>query len=113
MAPVSFIDAIKLFFTRYADFGGRSRRSEFWWAILFTNIVSMAFTAIIPDFSWIWTLAILVPSLAIEFRRLHDVGKSAWWLLWNLLPLAGQIILLVQFCKDSTEDNQYGPNPKA
>ena len=113
MQPVSFIDAVKLFFTRYAEFGGRSRRSEFWWAMLFTGIVGTILGYVIPDFSWIWSLAILIPSLAIEFRRLHDVGKSGWWILWNLLPLIGQIILLVQFCKDSTEDNQWGPNPKA
>ena len=111
MAPVSFMDAIRLFFTRYADFGGRSRRSEFWWAVLFINIVNILLSEIIPDYDWIWSLAILVPTLALEFRRLHDVGKSGWWILWSFLPVIGWIILLVQYCKISAEDNQWGPSP--
>ena len=111
-APVSFIEAIKLYFARYTDFKGRSRRSEYWWATLFTSIVGGVLSTVIPDFSWIWSLVILVPGLAICIRRLHDVGKSGWFYLWMLLPLVGQIIILIQFCKDSTPDNQWGPNPK-
>ena len=109
---VSFVQAIKLFFKRYTDFRGRSRRSEYWWATLFTIIVGSVLEAILPDFVWIWSLAILVPGLAICVRRLHDVGKSGWFYLWILLPLAGYIIILIQFCKDSAPDNQWGPNPK-
>ena len=113
MQPVSFIDAVKLYFSRYTDFKGRSRRSEYWWFTLFNMIVSAIIGAILPDFAWIWSLVVLVPGLAICVRRLHDVGKSGWFYLWMLLPLAGWIIVLIQFCKDSTEDNQWGPNPKA
>ena len=113
MQPVNFVDAVKLFFTRYADFGTRSRRSEFWWVSLFTFIVNAVLSAVLPDLTWIWSLAILCPSLALSIRRLHDVGKSGWYLLWNLLPLVGSIIVLIQFCKDSVEANQWGPNPKA
>lgn len=109
---VGFLDAVKLYFTRYTDFKGRSRRSEYWWASLAIGILGGIVGAIIPDLAWIWTLATLVPSLAICVRRLHDVGKSGWWYLWILLPIVGTIILLVQFCKDSTPDNQWGPNPK-
>lgn len=111
-APVTFPEAVKLYFTRYADFSGRSRRSEYWWACLFNLLVGAVIGMILPDLSWIWTLATLVPSIAICVRRLHDVGKSGVWYLWILLPLVGAIILLVQFCHDSTEDNQWGPNPK-
>lgn len=113
MQPVSFIDAVKLFFTRYADFRGRSRRSEYWWVVLFNMIVSGILSTVLPDFAWIWSLVTLVPSLAICVRRLHDVGKSGWWYLWFLLPIIGWIILLIKFCTDSTEDNQWGPDPKA
>lgn len=113
MQSVSFIDAVKLFFTRYTDFKGRSRRSEFWWANLATSIVSSVLSTAIPDFAWIWSLAILIPGVAICIRRLHDIGKSGWWYLINLIPVVGQIIFLVFMCKDSTEDNQWGPNPKA
>lgn len=113
---VGFLEAVALFFSRYADFKGRSRRSEYWWVMLFSVIVSVVLV-LLPDslafLSSLWSLAILVPSLAICIRRLHDVGKSGWWYLFILIPLVGGIILLVQFCKDSTEDNQWGPNPKA
>ncbi len=113
---VGFLEAVALFFSRYADFKGRSRRSEYWWVMLFNVIVSVVLV-LLPDslafLSSLWSLAILVPSLAICIRRLHDVGKSGWWYLFILIPLVGGIILLVQFCKDSTEDNQWGPNPKA
>ena len=110
---MSFSDSIKSVFSQYAGFNGRARRSEYWWFTLFTMIVSGIIGAILPDFAWIWTLIVLVPSLAVSIRRLHDVGKSGWFYLWVLLPLVGHIIVLIQFCKDSTEDNQWGPNPKS
>ena len=110
---ISIVEATKLFFTRYIDFNGRSRRSEFWWSSLVICIISTALGAIAPTLSGLWSMAILVPSIAICVRRLHDIGKSGWWYLINLIPLVGQIIVLIWFCKDSTEDNQWGPNPKA
>ena len=115
---VSFFDAVKLFFTRYTDFGGRSRRSEFWWAYLFLSLVGMGLSTMIQFYegfallSSLWSLAILVPNLALRVRRLHDVGKSWVWLLWYLLPLVGGIVLLVQYTKDSDTSNQWGPCPK-
>ena len=109
---VGLFEATKLFFTRYADFNGRSRRSEYWWANLSIGILGAIVTAILGEMSGIWSLAILIPSIAICVRRLHDIGKSGWWYLVNFIPLVGQIIFLVWCCKDSTEDNQWGPNPK-
>lgn len=108
---VSFGDAIKLFFTNYTNFSGRSRRSEFWYAYLFTFLVSLV-VSFIPYGSYIWSLAVLIPNIAITVRRLHDVGKSGWWYLFNLLPIVGQIILLVQFCTDSAPANKWGPSTK-
>ena len=113
VAPVPFMEAVKLFFIRYADFKGRSRRSEYWWANLAIGILGSVISAIIPNLSWIWSLAILIPSVAISIRRLHDIGKSGWWFLINFIPLVGQIIFIIWACKDSTEANQWGPNPKA
>ena len=72
---VGFIDAIKMFFTKYADFNTRSRRSEYWWAALFCALAGMVASAILKDYAWLWTLAILVPSIALGVRRLHDIGK--------------------------------------
>lgn len=110
---MNIIEATKLYFTRYADFNGRSRRSEYWWASLAITLIGGVVTAILGDLSFIWSLATLIPSLAISVRRLHDIGKSGWWYLISLIPLVGLIIMLVWCCQDSTEDNQWGPNPKA
>ena len=109
---VDFISAIKLFFTKYADFSTRSRRSEYWWVVLFEVITSGIAGAILRDYSWLWSLAVLIPSIAISVRRLHDIGKGGAWYLLNLIPLVGSIILLVWYCQDSAPDNQWGPNPK-
>ncbi len=88
--------------------------------VLFNIIISIGLAiieAIIGTnqvLSFIYSLAVLLPSLAVGFRRLHDTGKSGWWLLIGLIPLIGSIILLVFFCQDSdANDNQYGPNPKS
>ena len=109
---ITFLDAIASFFTRYTDFRGRSRRSEYWWVYLFNILVGTAFAMVIPDLTWIWSVITLVPGTALAVRRLHDIGKSGWWLFITLVPLAGPIILLVFLCTDSTHDNQWGPNPK-
>lgn len=109
---VGFLEAVKLFFTHYTDFNGRSRRSEYWWVVLFNAIVDTLIGAIAPEITWIWSLVILVPTLALVVRRLHDVGKRGWFYLWILLPLVGSILVLIQLLKDSAPDNQWGPNPK-
>jgi uncharacterized membrane protein YhaH (DUF805 family) len=103
----------------YVGFQGRARRKEYWMFFLFSLIVSIVLAilegiASIPSvLSGLYSLAILLPSLAVTVRRLHDTGRSAWWLLIGLIPLIGAIILLVFACQDSQEnENQYGPNPK-
>ena len=111
-ASVGFVDAIRLYFKNYANFSGRSRRSEYWYAYLFAIILNTLFGMILPDLAWILTLALFVPNLSIAIRRLHDTGKSGWYYLWTLLPIAGIIILLIRLCKDSEGDNQWGPSPK-
>jgi len=104
--------------TQYAGFSGRARRSEYWWfalaSFLASVVASIIDTAIgVSILEWILTLALLVPSLAVAVRRLHDTGRSGWWLLIGLIPLVGAIVLLVFFCQDSRPGtNQYGPSPK-
>jgi uncharacterized membrane protein YhaH (DUF805 family) len=61
----------------------------------------------------IYGLSSTIPAFAVAVRRLHDIGKSGWFLLLNFIPLIGAIVLLVWLCRDSDSDNQYGPNPKA
>lgn len=116
---MSFVDAIKSVFTQYVGFNGRARRSEYWYFVLFNFIVSFVlsllgnFVSFFSILGTIWSLAVLLPSLAVCIRRLHDIGKAWTWILLGLIPLVGQIILIVFFCQDSQPgENQYGPNPK-
>jgi uncharacterized membrane protein YhaH (DUF805 family) len=122
---MSFQDAIRTCLQRkYADFHGRARRSEYWFFALFTFIVGAVggiLDAILGirsgtygtgPIQGILQLALLVPTLAVGVRRLHDTGRSGWWLLIGLIPIVGWIILLVFFVQDSQPANQHGPNPK-
>ena len=112
-AKVGFFEAVKLFFLNYINFSGRSRRSEYWYFFLFNCIMGFLLGLIVPDWTWIWSLIVLVPSISLTIRRLHDVGKSGWWYLMGLIPLAGAVILLIQLCKDSDpQPNEWGPSPK-
>ena len=103
---------------QYADFSGRARRTEYWMFTLVNCVIALVLGFVVGgtglDFiSWIYSLAILIPSLAVCIRRLHDIGKSGWWYLICFIPLVGTIILLIWFCTDSQPgDNQWGPNPK-
>lgn len=105
---------------KYAVFSGRAQRAEYWYFVLFNFIVSFALSfvvGLISDklsfVSTLYSLAVLVPSLAVGVRRLHDIGKSGWWILIGLIPVVGWIIAIVWACTDSQAgDNAYGPNPK-
>ncbi|WNM27298.1 DUF805 domain-containing protein [Demequina capsici] len=146
---MGFIEAIRTGFTKYADFGGRARRSEYWWWSLFTGLVSLVMgivlailmtIAFVPVVSqadsdgnlpsdaldagfWVpmvigWgiytvvLLGLLLPSLAVFVRRMHDTDRSGWWYWISLVP-GGGIVLLVFAVQDSTPGaNRYGPNPK-
>ena len=123
---MSFQEAVTSVFNNYANFNGRARRSEYWYFVLFTMCVNVilsvigrffagsdAMTMVITAITGIFSLAIIVTQIAVAVRRLHDIGKSGWLYLLILIPLVGQILLIVWFCTDSQPgDNQYGPNPK-
>lgn len=121
---MNFGQAIKSYFVKYAVFKGRARRSEFWFTVLFTVLVSAAISIVAPGhkewvmgvpvdqqspLSQLWSLATLVPSLAVTWRRLHDIGKSGNYFFYILIPIAGVIMLLIQLTKDSMPgENQFG-----
>lgn len=109
----------------YAVFSGRARRKEYWMFVLFNLII--LFVLVFLDralgmahaesgygpLSGLYSLAVLIPAIAVGIRRLHDTGRSGWWLLIALIPLIGPIWLLVLFVMDSEAGaNQFGPNPK-
>ena len=111
---VGFGEAIKLFFVNYTNFMGRATRSEYWWAMLFVFLVQLTVSLI---FWWtiflpiLVSLGLLIPELSICVRRLHDIGKPWPWILMGLIPLAGEIILIVYFCQPSVPGNIWGPDP--
>ena len=80
---MNFTESIKVCFSKYAVFSGRAQRSEFWWFFLF-SAVSSAIAGIVPVIGQIYPLVLLIPSLSVSARRLHDTGRSAWWLLLYL-----------------------------
>jgi uncharacterized membrane protein YhaH (DUF805 family) len=108
---------------KYAVFTGRARRKEFWMFVLFNFIIGIAFGILqfIPVIgkifmvlSYVYSLAVLVPSIAVGVRRLHDTNRTGILLLLGLIPLVGVIILIVFTAQEGTPgDNQYAPNPKA
>lgn len=117
LPEMSPIDHYVRAFQKYAQFSGRATRSEYWWFYLIT--IGVSFLLGIVDglldtpFGLIYFFASLIPSLAIQIRRLHDVDKSGWYMLLNLVIIIGWIWLLILNILDSTPgNNKYGPNPK-
>jgi uncharacterized membrane protein YhaH (DUF805 family) len=116
-----YTDVIK----KYVVFSGRARRKEFWMFVLFNVIISIILgfidRLIGTDYGrgngvlgTIYSLAVLLPSLGVTWRRLHDTNRSGWWILIGLIPIIGWIVLLVFYIQEGNAgDNQYGPDPKA
>ncbi|HXH22216.1 MAG TPA: DUF805 domain-containing protein [Dehalococcoidia bacterium] len=108
---------------KYADFSGRARRAEYWMFALINLLISIGLAIIdtailgiegsVGVLGSLYGLAVLIPSLAVGVRRLHDTNRSGWWLLIGLIPVLGAIVLIIFFVQDSDPGvNQYGPNPK-
>lgn len=119
---MTFMESVRTVLSKYATFSGRARRSEYWWFVLFTVIVGTVARLIDTMFGYRYSgpvsiilgLALLLPGLAVAVRRLHDIGRSGWWILLGLIPLVGTIILIVWYVQDgSPGDNAYGSSPKA
>lgn len=120
---MSFMDAVRSVLSKYATFSGRARRSEYWWFVLFYLIVAVVATAIdsaagLPQtagngpVTMLVALALLLPSLAVTARRLHDTGRSGWWMLLSLIPFGGLVVLIFAV-QDSRGPNAWGQSPKA
>lgn len=110
---------------KYAVFSGRARRKEYWYFVLFNILISIGLSFVDAMVGTVnaetgygllgavYSLAILIPSLAVLVRRLHDTDRSGWWILIGLIPVIGWIVLLVFVVQDSHPgQNQYGANPK-
>lgn len=120
---MSFSDAIKTCLKeKYCCFEGRARRSEYWFFCLFNMIVSFAISAITgiigsdtlaTILSTAVSLAIFLPGLGVAVRRMHDVGKSGWYLLMSLIPFVGAILVIIKLATEGDAGpNEYGPDPR-
>lgn len=132
---MSFVEAVKSVFRQYVGFSGRARRSEYWWFTLFAALVTLVpytagFAALAASASndpegqpdpaaavpfllvGLIGLALLLPSLAVSVRRLHDVGRSGWWYLLSFVPFGGIVVLVFAVMDSEPGATQYGPNPK-
>jgi len=115
---------------KYATFTGRATRSEYWWWVLalillmlVLGVIDGALVAPVMGFeqfspeagqplSMLASLALLLPSLAVSVRRLHDVDRSGWWYLLSLIPVIGTLVLLYWYVQPgSSGDNRFGPEP--
>lgn len=113
---------------KYAVFNGRARRKEYWYFSLFNFLIAVVFlifcgfatmagdkvgVALIAILFELYDLGTILPGVTVGVRRLHDIGRSGWWLFLAFLPLIGAIVLLIWFARDSDpRTNMYGPNPK-
>lgn len=129
---MTFGQSIRTCLSKYATFSGRAQRSEFWWFVLFVWLVSIVLSIVdstlfgttvvtdtgfsastnTPIFSGIFSLAMLLPSLGVWVRRLHDTDRSGWWVLLAFIPLIGLIVLIVFAATEGTRGpNRFGDDP--
>jgi uncharacterized membrane protein YhaH (DUF805 family) len=108
---MNFQQAVTTGFGKYVDFSGRASRSAYWWFVLAYVILAVVSGFIHQYVYFIVILAFLLPLLAVGARRLHDIGRSGWWLLIGLIPLVGLVLLYFAVQPSQPESNEYGPPP--
>lgn len=114
---MGFSDAVRSVINQYATFTGRAGRSEFWYWVLFTVLVQVVIgiaAQMVPSLTYVgnlFSLATIVPGLAVGARRLHDTGKSGWWQLAALVPILGWIYLIYLCAQPSEGPNAFGEAP--
>lgn len=125
---MTFTQAVKTGFSKYATFSGRAARPDFWWWVLFSMVANLASNMVdayliapalgLPPFgedsaqplSLVVALALLLPGLAVSVRRLHDIDRSGWWILIAFIPIIGLIILIYWYVQPGTAgENRFGP----
>nr|DAT11593.1 MAG TPA: Protein of unknown function (DUF805) [Caudoviricetes sp.] len=119
-SSMKFTESVKTVYSKYATFSGRATRSEYWWFVLFLYAtilcvvllgvatgIDKPFLALIG----IFVALSFIPIVALRVRRLHDIGKSGWWIFLGFVPYIGEIILFIFSVMGSDGENEYGPDP--
>ena len=119
-SSMKFTESVKTVYSKYATFSGRATRSEYWWFVLFLYAtilcvvllgvatgIDKPFLALIG----IFVAISFIPIVALRVRRLHDIGKSGWWIFLGLVPYIGEFILFIFSVMGSDGENEYGPDP--
>ena len=104
---MTFGESIKTCFSKYADFTGRASRSEYWWWFLFVLLATVATSIVSEKLSALFSLAVMLPGLAVGARRLHDIDKSGWFQLLYLIPVIGWIIVVYWAVQEGKEPNRF------
>jgi len=118
---MEFVQSVKRNMTTgaYAQISGRASRSEYWWFVLFTLLASTAagvLDVLFPGdlLQTLFGIVTFIPGIALGIRRMHDIGKSGWWLLIGLIPVIGWIVLIVWLAtKSNPGANQWGETSRA
>ena len=110
---MDFVTAVKTCLSKFVDFSGRASRSEFWWFFLFQVVVAIIASFLGETISGIVGLILLLPSLAVGARRLHDIGKSGWFLLLAIIPLVNLVLIYFFVQPSQPQDNAFGAVPAA
>lgn len=105
---ITFTEAIKLFYNKYTDFDTRATRAEYWYVVLYTLVGGLVLGGVSDWLGYIFSIANFIPSIAIAVRRMHDIGKSGWWVLISLIPIIGIIWYIILAIKPSEGPNRYG-----
>jgi len=107
---ISPADAISTCFSKYVNFSGRATRAEYWWWALMLCVGAFIGELIHPAVYLILLVGLFLPTNAVTVRRLHDIDRSAWWLLIGGVPLIGWLVLMIFYVKrGSPGSNSYGP----
>ncbi len=108
---MTFQESVTTCLQKYAVFTGRATRSEYWWFVLLVMVVYLVAMVIHPILGMIASLGLLLPQLGAGVRRLHDMGKSGWWLLLSIIPLVGLVVIYWLVQPTMPEANEYGEAP--
>jgi uncharacterized membrane protein YhaH (DUF805 family) len=107
---MTFVEAVKICFSKYADFNGCASRPEFWWWVLFTVLATAALQTVSYNLSGLFSIGTFLPGIAVTARRLHDTDRSGWLQLLWLIPIVGWILMII-WCAEAGKPNRYGASP--